>query len=1119
MSRQRSKRRREDTSEEPTEEEDSGETSQERRSKRAPSTTKKSRRSSSVDRSDEEMDDEKMDSDDHDCSQPELATKSEAEVGIIEKITLINFMCHTMLEVPFGSNVNFVIGRNGSGKSAIMTGIVVGLGGKANTTNRGSSLKGFIKDKCSYCQIIIKLRNRGKDAYCPEIYGNSIIIERRITSDGSSSYKIKTHDGKTISSKKEELIHILDQFGIQVDNPVSVLNQDTSRNFLNSSEPKDKYKFFLKATQLDQMSTDYQVILEEQGVIENTLTRKLQTLPEMKKEVQRLEEKYKDIAQLKTMKEQVEELKKERVWAEVIELEKKLVPKEKEVNNQKEREPRYQQNVVECENKIAKLEQEWQSVQESVNLVTEEARKVQEQKAELDTSLRQKKNVFREKQSQLKKLKQDMASVKMDEKQLIDKIKEIKQTAMRDLETERNQRQSELQSKREELHASQNQLSTTTHHREQLEKAISRGKERSYGLRNEVSDSSRTVDSIKRNLRNLQSSRSDKLSIFGAWVPELLKRVKQAERRFHRVPVGPIGAHLTLKDQKWALAVESCLKGLAWAFCCHDNHDQQMLRQMMLQVCPKNNVPQIIISRFQDHVYDVSHNRPRCSYSTVLDELVIDNPVVANCLIDQAGVETILLIQNPREARDVMFSTPPPQGARIAYAGNGDQIIGGNSAKSYAAQNSNARYLQQDIEQEIRRLESDLQQQEQHHQQLQREYTELESNINDSKRELQNSRKKAMREQETVNRLMGEISELENYEEEELPDLTTLEDERASYTQQIEELKSQMTQVEEDFEKAQEAVQKQELKKQHHHEKMQEVMEKHDPLKQQQDEIAMKIAQQKNNKSHFEKKCKEASDAFKKAEIELGNFQQHVEEITGQAADYCERVETRKTVKSLETEIHQKERRIRTEEQNHGKHEEVTQQYHEAKTKYLETKESMKNLRRYHKRLEEVLKKRTTAYVDYRKFIAIRAKFFFQMMLSQRGYSGRMRFDHPEESLQLEVNVDQGTKKASKDTRSLSGGERSFSTICFIMALWEAMETPFRCLDEFDVFMDMVNRRISMNMMLKVAKEQEERQFILLTPQDMSSIGGGRNVRIFRLRDPERGQTIINFHQEEQDDS
>ena len=41
----------------------------------------------------------------------------------------------------------------------------------------------------------------------------------------------------------------------------------------------------------------------------------------------------------------------------------------------------------------------------------------------------------------------------------------------------------------------------------------------------------------------------------------------------------------------------------------------------------------------------------------------------------------------------------------------------------------------------------------------------------------------------------------------------------------------------------------------------------------------------------------------------------------------------------------------------------------------------------------------------------------------------------------------------NKDLKSLSGGERSFSTICFILSLWNAMESPFRCLDEFDVYM------------------------------------------------------------------
>jgi recombinational DNA repair ATPase RecF len=67
------------------------------------------------------------------------------DIGTIEYLELVNFMCHKFLKIKLGPKINFVIGRNGSGKSAILTALTVCLGAKAHFTNRAGNLRSLIK--------------------------------------------------------------------------------------------------------------------------------------------------------------------------------------------------------------------------------------------------------------------------------------------------------------------------------------------------------------------------------------------------------------------------------------------------------------------------------------------------------------------------------------------------------------------------------------------------------------------------------------------------------------------------------------------------------------------------------------------------------------------------------------------------------------------------------------------------------------------------------------------------------------------------------------------------------------------------------------------------------------
>ena len=126
------------------------------------------------------------------------------------------------------------------------------------------------------------------------------------------------------------------------------------------------------------------------------------------------------------------------------------------------------------------------------------------------------------------------------------------------------------------------------------------------------------------------------------------------------------------------------------------------------------------------------------------------------------------------------------------------------------------------------------------------------------------------------------------------------------------------------------------------------------------------------------------------------------------------------------------------------------------------------------------------------------------------GSSGALRFDHDDATLKMTYQKDNQDETTQIDNiQSLSGGERSFSTLAMLVSLGATIECPFRVMDEFDVFMDQVSRKVAMQELVDMAREMPNRQFVFITPQDLSSLPQSNHLKVFKLNAPIRGQQTL----------
>ncbi|XP_071837915.1 structural maintenance of chromosomes protein 6-like isoform X2 [Apostichopus japonicus] len=1036
-----------------------------------------------------------------------------ADHGIIDRIYLKNFMCHGKLEFNFGPNVNFVVGRNGSGKSAIMTALVVGLGGKASVTSRGSSLKNFIKDGKNVAEISIILRNEGTDAYKSELYGPRIRIERRITSDGATSYKLKSHKGHVVSNKREELTRIMDQFNIQVDNPVSILNQDTSRNFLFTKDPRDKYKFFMKATQLEQIESHYALIQEQKTITEDKISMKEEGLPDLEKDALEKEQRFKDIESLNTLREKREKLLKVLAWAHVTEIEQELDVIAKSLTQEENRLPKFETKVEESQVKVSEAEGKVNEVKQKITELTKQMEEIQPQLDVAKGLSAQSRKYVKDLEKQIRSIQQSEARDRHDMKDCQRKIEELKQSAQRDYDKERLEREEKMAILLKEKEEREARFATTENDFRQFTEAVERTRQRNYELRAKLQDLKNSVDQRQRRIEDLEKSRSNRIRLFGNFVPALVAEIKK-QRNFHRVPKGPVGMYLKVKQIKWALGVECILKGLMFNFCCHDHHDATILKKLMAQVAPKGaRMPGIIISTFEERKHDINSGMIHGSnHPSFLDLVEVDDPVIFNCLIDQRAVERILLVESKEEARNYLrFS--PPQNCREAFTLEGDQVYAGSEQRYYSSMKTKARVMQADVAQGISDTKAELANlrqekaegdRELHELQLERENNERHSRrLNDQRRQLRKE----------IGQLEDEIQELESVEDSAPVDVSALEEEVHQLQEQLENKRQECTAKKEELGKCNQEFANNKAEFERLQNQLMEYADQVEPFKHELHTNGLQVERAKHERKHYEGKKREQMAKIDELKKRMSKKEEDVAKDTEKAKQISkDRIKTKRKPQNIDNELRQMTTRIDKEQERRGDPAEITREYDRAKESYEEARRQIEKLKSIIKILDEMLQVRKAGHLQIRASTSANFRMRFIDLMHIRKMECKLRVNHQNETIDFEVQPTEGHKQSkSKDMRALSGGERSFSTVCFIMALWESMDAPFRALDEFDVFMDMINRKIVMELLLQVAKDLRHRQFIFLTPQDMSKITASPLVRIVRLNDPERNQSTLPF--------
>jgi chromosome segregation ATPase len=1113
--------------------------------------------------------------DDMDAYRKSIGKKAtpSGNVGIIQRIYIENFMCHKRLTLNFGPNINFITGSNGSGKSAILAAIQMALGSSAKETHRSTKSGDLVRwGHEGSAAIAVTISNEGSDAYEPEKYGSSITIERRLTRKGGSEFLLTgTLSTKVVSKSRKDVDAIRAHMNIDVANPCCVLDQETFKTFIKDS-PEDKYAFFLKATELDTLGKALIECDVNMEAASEEIRQKNMELPKLEEKVRLNKELLAEAQAYSEIDTNISEWQGSLLWKRVEEREERLNALKDELakaTDKKEQRETKQGELLErkrvLEAKKAAIKEEDQQLDQQSMAVSTQIGEIENEKQNVMNILKElkKKEVGSKKEvegkvREIKQLKSEVEKLAREERDRLNRIANEKANVdknqakyINNLHEARNRYEAAEQNKRS-LESSDSHVSSELDevHIQIRTKEDEAGKaeDRKRILENRLSE-------IAENIRSLEGAQTDDIAKFGGYQRELRNAIDRACRdgKFEgRPPVGPLGAHIKLRGGMltWAKAVETVITWDMTAYLVDTYNDSLLVKRLVGEICRDKYPPNVIIRGDHQARYSIPESDlPSESIITIANVLTVDNDRVYNFLVDRHGIEKKALVVDTREAdrlcrgdalpRNVTTIVTRAELKHLTFNFGSQKWVDRDSRTSYLTEvkDHKAVIAERRKEEGEKRRELELVAQHLH------DYSET---LVDLRRRrdllLRQKRERDQRVEHASNEARSAYRDLHRAEQ----------DYETHCRKDAEEDEDFETQV---FKQTQEEQGAKIAESQHELAILEKKYEAcSQVLRQRKDEIegtgdasmAEKLRQLEAEQSAILAKRQAGFAAedvlleeirtidtdLQRGETYMTKKVGEIEELTNQLMDGEKKLEQMREgaleirpERPAHIELSSKDlqdkitvaMKLKAKREKAGQQIDLLETQREYDRSLRDLEEAQNLVKRTHDMIHTLMKtqeKRKEGYARAKKHISQQVNQAFTAHLVNRKQNGRVRIDHERKAFTLSMQADISNKsKSSKitDTKQLSGGERSYATLSLILALGEVVDSPFRVMDEFDVAMDDTNRKHSLRMVVDYGKDNKNRQFICITPNDLSAILGKDMVKVLKVASPLRNNAVLEF--------